>query len=73
MVSSLHNSNQDECEPMAWVIPGSISFCSQEQDTGPLGLIHVFNRAENELDFKVNAHGHKSGVFKVNTNFFHII
>ena len=43
---------------MAWVIPGPISF-SQEQDTGPLGLIDVFNRAENELDFKVNAHPHK--------------
>ena len=24
-----------------------------------LGLIDVFNRAENELDFKVNAHAHK--------------
>ena len=46
---------------MAWVIPGPISFCSQEQDTGTglLGLIDVFNRAVNELDFKVNAHAHK--------------
>ena len=51
---SLRNSNQDECEPMAWVIP--ISFCSQEQDTGLLGLIDVFNRAENELVFKVIEH-----------------
>ena len=24
-----------------------------------LGLIEVFNRTENELDFKVNAHPHK--------------
>ena len=39
---------------MAWVIP--ISFCSQEQDTGLLGLIDVFNRAENELVFKVIEH-----------------
>ena len=25
------NSNPDECEPTALVIPGPISFCSQEQ------------------------------------------
>ena len=30
-VLSLRNSNQDECEPTAWIIPGLISLCSQEQ------------------------------------------
>ena len=38
-----------------------------------LGLIDVFNRAENDLDFKRNAQAHKSGVFKVDMKFFHII
>ena len=57
-VPSLRNSNQDECD--AWVIPGPISFCSQEQGTGVSAwVIDVFNRAENELDFKINAHVHK--------------
>ena len=41
---------------MAWVIPGPISICSQEQGTGVSAwVIDVFNRAENELDFKKNA------------------
>ena len=33
-VPNLRNSNQDKCEPTAWVIPGPISFCSQKQGTG---------------------------------------
>ena len=44
---------------MASVIPGPIRFCSQEETTGLLGLIDVFNIAENDRDFKVNAHAHK--------------
>ena len=31
---SLRNSNQDECEPAACVIPGPFCFYSQEQDKG---------------------------------------
>ena len=38
-----------------------------------LGLIDVLNIAENELDFKVNAHAQKTRVFKVDTKLFHII
>ena len=37
---SLHNLNQDDCEPTAWVITGPISFCSQEQGTSVSAWIY---------------------------------
>ena len=40
-----------------------------------LGLINVFNTAENELDFKVNSHAYKKqGVFRLTRSFlsFHL-
>ena len=62
---SLRNLNQDECKPTAWVIPGLISFSSQEQvnmreaHVFLLLWIDVFNTAENDLDFTINAQAHR--------------
>ena len=47
--SSLCNSNQDKCEPTAWVIPGPIAFVYKNKaQEFLLELIDVFNRAEND-------------------------
>ena len=46
---SLCNSNQDKCEPTAWVIPGPIAFVHKNKaQVFLLDLIDVFNRAEND-------------------------
>ena len=68
---SLGSSKQDEFEPTAWVIPGPIT-CVHKNKTHVflLGLIDVLNRAENDRNFNVTAHAHKTRVLKVDTIFF---